>query len=281
MSNVDCEVYLFFREGCGATPPGFGVSPVYLSLMNRQDDSSVPDNMSEEKWWDSCSRKILATIGIVEKVRSMAHLSARRVVKIGLMVCSIMLAGCDNQDDSLPPPPQMPPSLGSALITPGVNPAFDTITEVALSESAGSNYTAIAGVEYDAATETIALAEGAVPDGGAYVRITGQATVGGVSAPYTLYTYVASNTDNTAANELTSLAVGFVAEGTAGDFAVGVARVAAAIDGVSSVSITAPATEAGRDFAVRAAMIAIFNQFANGGFVPGPSDTGTILASCV
>ena len=94
-----------------------------------------------------------------------------------------------------------------------------------------------------------------------------------------MYTYVASNTDNTAANELTSLAVGFVAEGTAGDFAVGVARVAAAIDGVSSVSITAPATEAGRDFAVRAAMIAIFNQFANGVFVPGTSDTGTIIAS--
>jgi hypothetical protein len=176
---------------------------------------------------------------------------------------------------------QPPPSAG---IIPGVNTAFDSITEVAASAAASGTYNAVSGSTYDAATETITLAAGSVPFGGLYVRITGDATLGGVMSSYTVYTFVESNADSVAANELTSLAVGHVAEGTAADFAAAVDVVAADTLGVDSASITAPSTEADRDPAVRASMIAISNEFENAGFVPGTSSASTVngaIAQCM
>jgi hypothetical protein len=177
---------------------------------------------------------------------------------------------------------QAPPP--SAAIIPGVNTAFDSITEVATSATANGTYDAVSDFTYDAATETITLGAGSVPSGGLFVRITGDATLGGVTSSYTLYTFVASNDDIVAANELTSLAVGYIAEGTAGDFAAAVDVVAADTFGVDSASITAPSTEAGRDPAVRASMIAISNEFENAGFVPGTSSASTVngaIAQCM
>jgi hypothetical protein len=159
---------------------------------------------------------------------------------------------------------QPPPGAG---IIPGVNTAFDSITEVATSATASGAYDAVSDFSYDAATESITLTAGSVPFGGLYVRITGDATLGGVTSSYTVYTFIPSNADTVAANELTSLAVGHVAEGTAADFAAAVDLVAADTVGVDSASITAPSTEADRDPAVRASMIAISNEFANAGFI--------------
>jgi mono/diheme cytochrome c family protein len=164
----------------------------------------------------------------------------------------------------------------SAEIIPGVNTAFDSITEVATSATASGAYDPVSDSAYDAGTETITLAAGSVPFGGLFVRITGDATLGGVTSSYTVYTFVASNADSVAANELTSLAVGHVAEGTAADFAAAVDLVAADTLGVDSASITAPNTEADRDSAVRASMIAVSNEFENAGFVPGTSSATTV-----
>jgi hypothetical protein len=178
--------------------------------------------------------------------------------------------------DCQPPP--------SAEITPGVNTAFDSITEVATSATASGAYDPVSGSTYDAATETITLVAGSVPFGGLFVSITGDATLGGVTSSYTVYTFVASNADSVAANELTSLAVGHVAEGTAADFAAAVDLVAADTLGVDSTSITEPSTEANRDAAVRASMIAISNEFENAGFVPGTSSATTVngaIAQCM
>ena len=174
-----------------------------------------------------------------------------------------------------------PPSAG---IIPGVNTAFDSITEVATSVTASGTYDAVSDYSYDAVTETVTLTAGSVPFGGFYVRITGDATLGGITSSYTVYTFVASNADSVAANELTSLAVGHVAEGTVADFAAAVDLVAADTLGVDSASITAPSTEADRNPAVRASMIAISNEFENAGFVPGTSSASTVngaIAQCM
>jgi mono/diheme cytochrome c family protein len=176
---------------------------------------------------------------------------------------------------------QAPPS---AEVIPGVNNAFDSITAVAASLTASGTYDAMSDVSYDAVTETITLAAGSIPFGGLFVSITGDATLGGVTSSYTVYTFVASNNDSVAANELTSLAVGHVAEGTAADFAAAVDLVAADTLGVDSAGITAPNTEADRDPAVRASMIAISNEFENAGFVPGSSSASTVngaIAQCM
>jgi len=178
--------------------------------------------------------------------------------------------------DCQPPP--------SAEVIPGVNTALDSITEVATSATASGTYDAVSDSTYDVTTETITLAAGSVPFGGLFVRITGNATLGGVTSSYTVYTFVASNNDRVAANELTSLAVGHIAEGTAVDFAAAVDLVAADTLGVDSASITAPNTEADRDPAVRASMIAISNEFENAGFVPGTSSATTVngaIAQCM
>ena len=176
---------------------------------------------------------------------------------------------------------QTPPS---AEVIPGVNNAFDSITGVAASLTASGTYDAMSDFSYDAVTETITLAAGAIPFGGLFVSITGDATLGGVTSSYTVFTFVASNEDSVAANELTSLAVGHVAEGTAADFTAAVDLVAADTLGVDSAGITVPNTEADRDPAVRASMIAISNEFENAGFVPGTSNASTVngaIAQCM
>ncbi|MDH3417431.1 MAG: Ig-like domain-containing protein [Gammaproteobacteria bacterium] len=176
---------------------------------------------------------------------------------------------------------QAPPS---AEIIPGVNNAFDSITAVAASPTASGTYDAMSDFSYDAVTETITLAAGSIPFGGLFVSVTGDATLGGVTSSYTVYTFVASNDDSVAANELTSLAVGHVAEGTAADFGAAVDLVAADTLGVDSASITTANTEADRDPAVRASMIAISNEFVSAGFVPGTSSASTVngaIAQCM
>jgi len=204
---------------------------------------------------------------------------------IAVLVLGLLISGCDEASDhvnvgAIPPP--APPS--SAEIIPGVNPAFDSITEVATSVTAGGLYVAVSDSTYDAATETITLAAGSVPQGGVFVSITGDATLGGVTSSFTVYTFVAHNLVRVAANELTSLAVGHVAEGTAAGFAAAVDLVAADTLGVDSTNITTPSTEADRDSAVRASMIAISNEFENAGFVPGVSSASTVngaIAQCM
>ena len=125
--------------------------------------------------------------------------------------------------------------------------------------------------------------DGAVPSGGSYVRVTGDATIGGVTSSYTVYTYVASNTTDVAATELTSIAVGLVADGVA-SFSDGVDQVAAGIEGLESANIVDAATAAKRDATVSASMMAISNQFENGAFVPGTSvaaDANASIGQCI
>ncbi len=203
---------------------------------------------------------------------------------IAALLLSLLISGCHGSSSPSVAPPPPPPPPGSAEITPGVNPALDSITEVATSATASGTYDAVSDSTYDAATETITLAAGSMPSGGLFVRITGDASLGGVTSSYTVYTFVASNDDSVAANELTSLAVGHIAEGTVSDFAAAVDLVAADTFGVDSASITAPNTEADRDPAVRASMIAISNEFENNGFVPGTSSASTVngaIAQCM
>jgi hypothetical protein len=68
-----------------------------------------------------------------------------------------------------------------------VNPAFDSVTEVATSATAGGDYTPLTEEDfsYDGASESITLNNGIVSAGGNYVRITGTATVAGVTSSYT------------------------------------------------------------------------------------------------
>lgn len=200
------------------------------------------------------------------------------VLAHAVIVCVLFVTGCGSSDDAVPPPPAGPPT-SAALVVPGVNPGFDTVTEIASSDAAGGDYTAITDFQYDAATETVTLPEDGIPAGGLYIRITGDATVGNVTDSYTVYTFVGSNSDRVAANELTSLAVAFVAEGAATDFATAVGQVAATLGDVASADITSPATEANRDPAVRAAMIALSGTFMNSDFVPGLSDSQAVVAS--
>ncbi len=193
---------------------------------------------------------------------------------------SLLISACGGSSSSSgnPPPPPPPPPPSSADILPGINPAFDAITEVATSATAGGDYVVVSDSTYDAATETITLAGDSVPAGGTFVRITGDATIGGETLSYTVYTFVATNTDSVAAHELTSLAVGHVAEGTAADFAAGVGLVATDTQGVEVSDITAATTEADRSGGLLASMIAISNQFENSSFVPGISSASATNA---
>jgi mono/diheme cytochrome c family protein len=209
-------------------------------------------------------------------------MTTRKFQTLSLLLFTMLLTSCDYSDDSnvtSPPPPDPPPPLpSSATLVPGINPAFDSVTETATSDSASGPYTAVSDATFDAATETITLAAGSVPAAGLYIRITGAATIGGVTSSYTVYSFVAGNDTNAAANELTSLAVGHVAEGDAANFNAAVDMVAANTVGVGSAEITSPTTETNRSAAMRASMTAIFNQFENATFIPGTSNTATANA---
>ena len=117
----------------------------------------------------------------------------------------LFLGACSDSDSVAPspppPPPPPPPPVGMAVVTPGINPAFDTVDEIATSDAADGAYAANADATYNAARESVTFPDGAVPSGGSYVRVTGDATIGGVTSSYTVYTYVASNTTDVAATE--------------------------------------------------------------------------------
>jgi mono/diheme cytochrome c family protein len=208
-----------------------------------------------------------------------------RVLRQAGRVCTlvstlVLLSAChDSSTPAESPQPPPPPPPTSASVTPGVNPAFDSVTEVASSNSAGGTYTADSDVNYDSATETVTLVAGAVPADGHYVRIIGTATIGGVTSSYTIYTFVGSNTAAVAANELTSLAVGHVADGTAATFDAAVDQIVAASMGISAEDIVASTMAADRGLAMTASMTAISNLFENGGFVPGVSNAGESTAA--
>jgi len=190
-----------------------------------------------------------------------------------ILALGLLISGCDSSDHKVSEDQQ-----SSAEILPAINPAFDSISEVANSTTADGPYSAVSDFSYEAATETITLAVDSVPQGGGFISVTGNATIGGATHSYTVYTFVATNTDRVAANELTSLAVGHVAEGTAADFAAGVAQVAADTMDVDSADITSPYAEADRPAGLRASMIAVSNTFENAGFVPGVSSASAVNA---
>jgi hypothetical protein len=89
----------------------------------------------------------------------------------------LVLSGCNNSSSG----GFIAPGGGGAAvnITAGVNPAFDSVTEVATSDTAGGDYTPLTAEDYsyDGASESISLNNGIVSAGGDYVRITGTATV--------------------------------------------------------------------------------------------------------
>ncbi len=155
---------------------------------------------------------------------------------------------------------------GAAIIFPAVNPAFDSITEVALSPEPGSPYDEILVPEreytYDPDTESI-TAKGGVEPGGEYVRITGLATVSGTQNSYTLYTFIARTGDRVAANELTSAAVGLVASGDAADFGEALALVEAAF-GLPAGSVAEPLAAAERSAELTSVLAAAAPAFAAG-----------------
>ena len=138
------------------------------------------------------------------------------VVMAIITASALLLAGCGGGGNN-----KNVKGGGAGIMFPAVNPAFDSITEVALSPEPGGPYDEILkpGREYtfDPDTESITV-KGGVEPGGEYARITGLATVSGTQDSYIIYTFMARTGDRVAANELTSAAVGLVASGDAADF---------------------------------------------------------------
>ena len=137
--------------------------------------------------------------------------------------------------------------VSTTAIFPAINPAFDSVDEVAVSPDPGGPYDNVLNPDtdytYDPETESI-KSTGTVDSGGEYVRITGLATVTGTQSSYTVYTYIARRGDQVAANELTSAAVGLVASGDAADFDEALDIVEQAFDlTVGSVAAPVPADE--------------------------------------
>jgi mono/diheme cytochrome c family protein len=200
-----------------------------------------------------------------------------------LLFIMILLTGCHDSDNGASPTP-VPTPAGSAQIAPSVNPVFDSVEEVATSESAAGPYSENPDATYDTMTNTVSLADGVVPAGGLYVRVTGPATITGETSSYTVYTFVVSNTAEISANELTSIAVGLVAEGLADNFIEAIAIVAEALIGLEAPSITAFALASEPDPALTTAMMALSNQFKNSGFIPGTTnaeETSALIGQCI
>ena len=152
-----------------------------------------------------------------------SNLTLPGLVLVVMSAALLVLSGCsDNGSNNIKgggstPPPATP----ATTILPAINPPFDEITEVAVSPDPGGPFDDVLEPDtdytYDPATESI-TSTSSVDPGGEYVRITGLATVTGTQSSYTVYTYIASEGDQVAANELTSAAVGLVASGDAADF---------------------------------------------------------------
>ena len=152
-----------------------------------------------------------------------SNLTLPSLVLVVMSAALLVLSGCsdngsNNKDGGSTPPPATTPTT---TIFPAINPPFDAITEVAVSPDPEGPFDDVlepdADYTYDPATESI-TSTSSVDPGGAYVRITGLATVTGTQSSYTVYTYIASGGVQVAANELTSAAVGLVASGGAADF---------------------------------------------------------------
>ena len=199
-----------------------------------------------------------------------------------ILTLVLLLTACHDSDENVNDPPPPPPPT-SATVIPGVNPAFESVSEIASSSDAGGTYDAEPDATYDSATETVTLVAGSVPAGGLYIRVTGSATVGGTLTSYSVYSFVDSNTSNVAANELTSIAVGHVAEASAATFDEAVDQVAADAVGVTAADIVAATNAADRGAALSSSMMAVSNLFENGAFVPGTSsamDTTNAIGQC-
>ena len=150
----------------------------------------------------------------------MKHDPTVRSLMLMLILAPLLaLSGCflDSDDDN-----NFFPIPANAAVVPGINPAFDSITQVAVSTDPGGAYDDVlvedTDYTYDLATEVITIT-GSVATGGSYARITGLATVTGTQSSYKVYTYVAGAGDEVAANELTSQAVALVVAGDAANFA--------------------------------------------------------------
>jgi cytochrome c2/cytochrome c553 len=144
------------------------------------------------------------------------------LVLVVMSAALLVLSGCsDNGSNNKGGGSTPPPATPTTTIFPAINPPFDEITEVAVSPDPGGPFDDVLEPDtdytYDPATESI-TSTSSVDPGGAYVRITGLATVTGTQSSYTVYTYIASGGVQVAANELTSAAVGLVASGDAADF---------------------------------------------------------------
>lgn len=190
----------------------------------------------------------------------------RCTLVLSLFICSgmLLLIGCG--DDG--------PTSATTTITPAVNPAFDAVDTMAYSLDASGPYENDVTFTYDAAAETITTTD-ELGGGGVYVRVSGEATVGGVSSPYQVYTFIASPGDNVSATELTSAAVGFVADGQGATFQDGLTQISD-VAGVSTKEIIDAAKDEERSAGVKAFMIAERDQFLNGAFVPGVSSAASL-----
>jgi len=197
----------------------------------------------------------------------------RSLVLMVILMPLLVLTGCsDNGSSNFF-------AGGTTAVIPGVNPAFDSIDEVALSPDPGGPYDDVLEVDtdytYDPATESI------TPNGsvgaGQYVSITGMATVTGVTSSYTIYTYISGRGDEVAANELTSAAVALVASGDAADFDEALGLVETAF-GLPAGSVAAPTMAGARSAQLTSVLAAAAPGFVGGAFDVtdfGAADLGT------
>ncbi len=196
------------------------------------------------------------------------HRVLPNLVLVVLSAALLVLSGCSdsrsnnsNSGGSNPPPAPI-----TSTIFPAINPAFDEITEVALSPDPGGAYDDVLEADtdytYDPVTEAVTSTDPVDP-GGEYVRITGLATLTGAQSSYTVYSYIESGGVQVAANELTSAAVGLVASGDAADFAAALNFVETGFD-LPAGSAADPVTADQRSAELTSVLAAVAPAFAAG-----------------
>ncbi len=193
------------------------------------------------------------------------YIYSKYLTPILLTLTIVTLAGCSDSDSD----------PDTASIVPGINPAFDTITEVASSAAASGTYSAIASTEYSYQDEVITLTEGTVSSGGLYLKITGDATLDGNQSSYTVYTFAANNASSVAANELTSTAVLRVGNGDSETFDAAIASVATST-GLSSSDITSATKADDREEELTQLMRTLAPYFRDGAAIPGTTNPTNI-----
>jgi mono/diheme cytochrome c family protein len=209
-----------------------------------------------------------------KKERSMKPNLTLPSLVLGVILTSLLaLSGCSDSNNIA--------AAGGAAIVPGINPAFDTITEVAVSPDPGGPYNDVlvedTDYTYDPGTESITSTSDVDP-GGVYVRITGLATVTGTQSSYTVYTYISSNGIQVAANELTSYAVGLVASGAAANFEEALGLVETEF-GLPAGSVADPVVASLRPAALTSVMSAATPGFVDGAFDVSGFDQAALDAS--